>query len=288
MAARALLLRDDEGLSYFQGHGAEAPARWAGFRRRLDALSLDPAARQAVLQGANELFACIERICRGLHPVRPESRVRTLSALNPEAGRHAVPDDPTEVEAALEAADLCWRRYPYYESRYGDRGRRFAHSDGAWIVTLTRYGPGKLLQQVRWLGRILAARGMPTRLLETKLELLATALSQRLPERAGEFAAFASAAGSLREARQARIPDDAVAAIAAEFDRAVGPDWSVQFPDTGALIAWAVADEAGEFKGAVQSLTVWLADPTRFPPVWIEAVNQALAASLAACRSAPT
>lgn len=56
--------------------------------------------------------------------------------LNPEAGRHEVTMDGRELEAVRRASDRSWSEFPYYDARFGERGRRFSLSDGAWIVTL--------------------------------------------------------------------------------------------------------------------------------------------------------
>jgi hypothetical protein len=44
----------------------------------------------------------------------------------------------------------------------------------------------------------------------------------------------------------------------------------------GALIGAAVADERAGVPGAVASLLQWLADPERFSPAWVAAVEQTL------------
>ena len=61
-----------------------------------------------------------------------------IAAINFEAGDHAMPQNPLEIDLALRAAKVAWERYPYLEHRYGERGRRFTDSDSCWLVTLTR------------------------------------------------------------------------------------------------------------------------------------------------------
>src|SRR4051812_16513914 len=93
-----------------------------------------------------------------------------VAALNPEAGNHAVTTDPRELGAAIRVGERTRERFVYYERRYGERGRRFTHSDSAWIVTLAGNPPAVVERQLRWLGSLLAARGMPRWLLEVHLE----------------------------------------------------------------------------------------------------------------------
>jgi heme oxygenase len=274
--AQAFLLNGEEGLAYLATYGAEAPARWAEFQQRLNAIQLNPEERGQVAQAATELFAQLEEIFRGLYPVKPESRTVLVTSINPEAGRHAVPADPRELEVALRAADACWQRWPYFEQRYGERGRRFARSDGVWLATLPRFEAAQMSQQVRWLGRVLAARGMPTLLLQDHLEILAEHLISALPAHRPAYERLRQAAGELQARRGQHLPEERARVAAAEFDRAVGPEWSARLPRTGALLAAAVADESGQHPGAVESLRLWLVDTSRFPADWIAAVESTL------------
>ena len=61
-----------------------------------------------------------------------------VAAINFEAGDHAMPQNPLEIDLALRAAKVAWEKYPYLAHRYGERGRRFTDSDSCWLVTLTR------------------------------------------------------------------------------------------------------------------------------------------------------
>src|ERR1700755_2547305 len=91
---------------------------------------------------------------------------------NPEAGDHAVSMDPLEQSAAEAAVRASWREFPYYPRRYGERGWRFSLSDTGWIETLCSLEAKEAQSQVFWLGGLLAARGMPTYLLERHVEHL--------------------------------------------------------------------------------------------------------------------
>ncbi len=77
----------------------------------------------------------------------------TAGMLNPEAGDHAVPGDAMEIEAAVAAARRCREEFPYFDERYQERGRSFAKSDVAWLVTLTELPEAQLISQVEWLGK---------------------------------------------------------------------------------------------------------------------------------------
>lgn len=200
-----------------------------------------------------------------------------IQSINPEAGQHPVPSDPRELDAAVRAGDLCWQRFPYYAARYGERGLRFARSDAAWQATLVHYPAGQILQQVRWLGRVLAGRGMPTLLLQVQLEILVDALSASLPEKRADYMNLLPAAEDLRATRALYLSDEAVNRLAEAFDDAVGPDLSQQLPGTGQLLCAALADELAGSEKAVHSLHVWMADAARFPARWVSAVDDCLA-----------
>ena len=196
--------------------------------------------------------------------------------LNSEAGNHPVPADAREIQAALKAGEICWNRFPYFEHRYGERGRRYTRSDSAWLVTLSRNEPAEIAKQVHWLGRVLSSRGMPTLLLQTQLEILDEELTAAIPEKKSEYRKLSHAAAELRESRRVHFSDDQVDTIAAEFDRAIGPEWSARFPHTGAMLVCAVADELEGSDLAVESLRPWMTDAVRFPAEWNVAVDASL------------
>jgi heme oxygenase len=277
MVARAFLLTGNEGLAYLHSYGGAARDHWQQFQHRLNGLELSVAERGQIVQAANDFFQQLETVFRALYPFTPESKIFLATSINPEAGRHAVPADPVEVAAAVRAGDLCWDRFPYFEQRYGERGRRFARSDAAWQATLYQFAPEQISQQVRWLGRVLAGRGMPTLLLQDQLEILVQELSAATPGKKSDYEKLLPAAGDLHATRRQHLTDDQLQTLAAGFDQAVGPEWSARLPHTGNLLGCAVADELAGSELAVASLRPWLTDATRFPAAWIAAVETTLA-----------
>ena len=59
-----------------------------------------------------------------------------LNPLNPSAGDVPLPEDQREIDAALRAGPITHRIFPYFDWRYGDRGRKFTESDSAWPAWL--------------------------------------------------------------------------------------------------------------------------------------------------------
>lgn len=195
--------------------------------------------------------------------------------LNPSAGHHVVTADARELAATERAGERSWSRWTYYSRRYGERGRLFTRSDSGWIATLAGDPVPDVERQIRWLGGLLAGRGMPRLLLEEHLEFLHEELSVAVPERAGDYAVLQQAANSLRDERNAYMADQVLAALETQFrDMVVGT--RADDLRAGALIGAAVADERANIPGSVESLTQWLADPARFPQQWREAVEQTL------------
>jgi hypothetical protein len=200
-----------------------------------------------------------------------EERPHGIAAgLNPDAGWHSVTADAIELAAAQRANERSLAAFPYFEERYGERGRRFGLSDGAWLVTVTSLPAAEALTQIRWLGAVLSTRGMPRLLLEEHLRYLHEELG-----RDRKYRILGSAAGVLRKERESAIPHRAARRIAEEFDRASGG----RLARFGEILTAAVADERNGIELAVSSVEAWATDPGRFPPKWIAASRAAIAAA---------
>ena len=212
---------------------------------------------------------------------RDHGRHADASMVNAEAGHHAVSAEAGVLRAAVRAAHATWVAHPYYEARYGARGARFAGSDSAWLVELAPLRVEEAISQTEWLARLLAARGMPSWLLEQHLD----GLSRELRDSVGEARAGAlpAAAASLRARRDAVVDDD----LLARADRWVAAELGETVPvsRTGALLAAAHADVRSGLARDDASLVDWLTDPGRVPPgvgAGIRRVRQRIAASVPA------
>lgn len=198
--------------------------------------------------------------------------VFTASMLNPEAGQHAVPQDPKEIEAALAAEKKCVQEFPYFRERYQERGKSFGRSDVAWLATLADLPPTQLLAQVEWLGTLLGNRGMPRITLERQLELLHAELAAAVPAKAGTYKGLLEAAGSLKAERLRQITEELFNRLTEDFRAATENEMQGRFRGVGKLIISAVCDQEAGIANAVGSLKPWLTDPARFSPEWIKAV----------------
>lgn len=203
------------------------------------------------------------------------------SLINPEAGSHPVTADPREVAASVAAGERSWREFPYYQARYGERGRLFGHSDSAWLSLIAAREQPQVNAEVRWLGEVLSSRGMPQWLLERHLEFLHAELSAAVPEKREQYGRLLRAVDMLRDQRRAQIREQDFIALAEQFRRATGAEWSARLPNMGPLLVSAVADEAAGIAQAVPQLESWATDPSRFPAEWIAAVRATFQAARA-------
>ena len=171
-------------------------------------------------------------------------QVNSASSLNPDAGNYPITDDPRELEAARLAGVRCLEEIPYVDRRYGERGRKYTHSDGAWLATLAACEKSAM-KQVFWLGRVLAGRGMPRYVLERHLELMVEELTRAVPDK--DYSKLSEAAAELKRERLEHVP---------RFD-----ELAAGHPD-GVLLVAAVADEKAGVERSVESLLEWFTDPS--------------------------
>lgn len=198
-------------------------------------------------------------------------QTQPAGALNPEAGEHRIVADPELLAACERAIDTTYERHPYYTARYSERGRRFSSSDSGWLARLGTADPQHGWGQVSWLAQVLAARGMPTVLLEEHLAILAEQV-RAVPGEQERGDGLAALSDRLRRARLGAIDHGTTAALERDFDVRTAGEGS-RLPRAGLLVVCAVADELRGLEGVESSLHEWLADPRRFSPAWVEAVR---------------
>jgi heme oxygenase len=235
----------------------------------------DPAAADGACELAAAIFRALIDALRALMSPPNPSRA-TAMVLNTEAGAHPIVTAPRSLVAALVAGIRCWRDFPYLEARYGTRGRRFTGSDSAWLATLAGAAHDAALKKIRWLGRVLAARGLPTLILEAHITCLHRELAAFAAVDAADLTPLIAAAEALRSERTQHLDDAARERLEAEFSAAL------RKPDpfaTPTLIAAAVADERSGHELAVESVASWLADDARFGRRWSRAVDDLVASA---------
>lgn len=198
---------------------------------------------------------------------RGEGLPADAAVVNADAGGYEITTDATLLRAAVRAAQRSIDAMPYYGARYGARGSRFATTDSAWLVSLAWLDEAGAVRQVQWLARVLAARGMPSWLLEIHLdELVGEVRSVADP---GTVGALPAAAAALASARRRHVDDElleAADAWALEAVEAVeGAVDALPVPRAGALMAAAVADARSGVTRDDTALLDWLTDGERVP-----------------------
>jgi heme oxygenase len=275
--AQAFHLPDTHGVGYLQSFTVWQQHQWDVFINQVNAIPLDSDAHQQAVQAAYELLDGIENLFDSLHPLDNNPTSELVRVLNPVAGNHKIPNDMREVHAAMRAGERVWQYIPYFELRYGMRGRQFTWSDAGWLVEVAHEDQESYNQQVLWLSRLLSARGMPQWTLECQLMLLHDELVTTIPEKRASYATIMQAAVMLADQRRAHLSDADLLGIDQAFYAQLGPEWHTWFPNCGCLIASAVADEQMGISGSITKLVTWLSDPARFPSPWIAAVAQTVA-----------
>jgi heme oxygenase len=261
------------GSRYYESYGDQVPEKWQQFSEKMNTALSDPSLHDPVIKAAHEAFSGLEALYKVLFPMKKQEKNIHVTRINPEAGNHPIPDDEREIAAALAASDRTWAEFPYYEARYGSRGKRFSDSDACWLVTLTSLDHDGLEKQMDWLGRVLATRGMPLILLERILFYLYEELVKAIPDKTSAYAGLLRAADTFAKKRTACISEKQFEMLAREFDEMVGITLAKQYKNTGRLLAAAVTDEKNGIAGAVSAISDWLTATDRFPEKWITAVK---------------
>ena len=277
--AKALNLKDKQGLSYFALQEKNTEKFWPEFIHNINKAGEDNSAREAILSGASEAFYGIINTYEHLHPVNPENLGNHITALNPEAGDHLIPTEPLEIEAAIRAAHKTWDEFPYFSLCYDARGKRFAVSDSAWLVTLCDMPRETALRQAQWLSNFLANAGMPTYTFEKQLEYLFQELTKNAKNE--KYNALKELVNNFEQKRKKIIPNvdfeksnrifaDIYKKMNITTDTGENP-----LKNTGKLIASSLCDAANGMPESKQALKQKLSNPEIFGTEQIAAHQKA-------------
>ena len=264
------------GCRYYASYQDQVQSHWDRFSEKMNRTFEDFSLHDQIVESAREAFSGLEAVYGALYPLDAKDKTFHATRINPEAGNHPIPDDEREIQAALKASHRGWSEFPYYEKRYGDRGKRFSDSDTCWLVTLTRLDSESMQKQIEWLSRVLSTRGMPLIMLEYMLKFLHEELVKAVPAKKATYDKLFKASEMLRELRVQIMPEKEFEALSREFDQAVGSELAEEFNNTGKLLVSSVIDEKSGIIGAVAALQGWFMDSDRFPENWIETVNSTI------------
>jgi len=264
-------------LSYFGCYGSETPVRWETFLGRLNLLSLEDDEAARVAASAIRCFERIGTICAALYPYSGDDLEHHVTAVNFEAGDHAMPQNPLEIDLALRSAKVAWEKFPYLEHRYGERGRRFTYSDGCWLVTLAHArGQVDVTKSLEWIRTLLASRGMPTVILEFHLQAIVRAMSEEFPGQPGMQTQFDAFLSDRRDERRTLRGAESRSQLIDLFDERFRACTGFKVESAAELIASAWIDEHCGVSNSISALCDWLTDVERFSAGWIANVHQLL------------
>lgn len=233
-----------------------------------------------ILSAVREMFSGFRAVLEALYPFAESDLGNHITRFNPEAGDYPITTNPLEIQAAIQAGMACWREFPYYEQRYGERGRRFTVSDSVWLVSLSDFPEAEAIRQVQWLAKYLSNWGMPTYTMEVTMQAMFRELNALVPDKASKYLIFKQSAQALMDVRIASISDSEFFKCNAIFEKHLqlkkvdDPGLRDLSRNMGLLIASALADEKAGIPQARTALLEWVSDPDRFPENRIEAVEQ--------------
>ncbi len=264
---------DDNGVMFLDHYKEKKQTHWEEFKAKINALELSPNDQEAIIETACYFFKKIESIFIYLFPIYNTVPFYNVTTLNPEAGKHNIPDDKLEIEAALQAGVTTWEQFPYYAWRYGLRGKQYTKSDSVWLVTLCELDDEIVVEQIRWLGRVLASRGMPQWLLAIHLVNLVKELEKVHPKKINEYRKLIKASEALRMTFNQVLSEKKQEELILEFENRVGLEWSHRLKNMGAILVSAVCDEHIGIEKSLSSVESWATDEKRFPQIWIDSVR---------------
>jgi heme oxygenase len=273
-------LQNNDGKSYFSFFNEPFKSFWTKFTEQLNDKIIDDQAKNDVLSSATEIFNDLISIYECLYPIDEKRLGNHITALNPEAGNFPIPTNPLEIQAAIAAGLKCWNEFSFYEKRYGERGKRFTSSDSVWLVTLHELSLELANNQVKWLAKYLANRGMPVITMEFQLKCLYEELVKLIPENEQKYKTLLLVSEQLKNERFKNIPEAIF-----EKSNSIFTDFCIQLnvsdepmKNTGKLIASSISDSKNGMEESLQNFKTWLTNPDLFSQNWIQSVEKTYAA----------
>jgi hypothetical protein len=200
-----------------------------------------------------------------------------IAAINLEAGNHAMPQDPLDIDLALRAAKVAWEKFPYLEHRYGVRGKRFTDSDSCWLFTLTRARKEvAVTRALEWLRTVLASRGIPTVILEFHLQAIRQAIATEFSDHLEMQIQFDQFLSDRNAERRRLFGDEGRSRLIDAFDQRFRACTGFKVEAAAELITSAWVDKHSGISGSISALLDWLTDIERFSTDWIANVHELL------------
>jgi heme oxygenase len=245
-----------EKISYFDCYGAKTRSNWEQFLNRLDSQPLTDEEAKVVETSAIAAYAGLEKLQCSLLPFSREALTHNVTAVNPEAGIHAMPEDPVLIDVALRAGIRARDKFPYLEQRFGERGRRFTASDSCWLLSLVPQEFNSIKKSIWWLRTVLSSRGIPSVILENHMRELASGL-EAVPNCGGTTENFRKAIVALEAERGKYLSEADYQKISAKYRDDLNSNSGNLDPLP--LLISARLDELSGIKGADEATYGWFA-----------------------------
>ena len=268
---KTFMLEGIDGCSYYTSYGDRVHIHWQEFSQKMNSVLVDNNSHEAVIEAAEEAFLGLEKLYDNLYHL-DDTRKTHATGINPEAGSHPMPDDEREIEAALLASNRAWDAFPYYQLRYGRRGKAFSDSDTCWLATLTQFPQERVQQQIDWLCRLLATRGMPSVMMEYTLKFLSEELTKIQSQEKERYMKLAVAADILEKRRLEHISIDDIKVICSGFDKRINYDKSAKYKNLCFMLISAVVDEKIVAEGTIDALLDWFTANEKFSKSEVETI----------------
>lgn len=270
-------LKNQQGISYFGVFNEEYKKFWKNFTDKLNNNSTSSTEKDDILASAKEIFYDLIGIYESLYPFEEKDIKNHITSLNPEAGNFPISTNPLEIEAAINAGYKCWFEFPYYEQRYGERGKRFTVSDSVWLLNLCELSQELTNSQVKWLANYLAHLGMPTITMEVQLDYMYHELVKRVPENETKYKKLLNASEQLQKNRNSKL-DAGLFEKSNTLFNGFCNELKVSghnMKNTGKLIASSVSDHKNGISKSENDFRTWISNPELFSANWIKAIEKA-------------
>ncbi len=270
-------LENHSGISYFEAFDEEYKRFWKNFTETLNNGVAGKQGKEDILSSAKEIFQELTGIYESLFPFDEKDLQNHITSLNPEAGNFPISTNPLEIEAAINAGQKCWNEFPYYEQRYGERGKRFTVSDSVWLVNLCELSQALANSQVKWLSNYLAHIGMPTFTMEIQLKYMYEELVKHIPENEVKYKKLLFASELLQNQRNSHIDlalfEEGNSVFSQICDKLKISGHNMK--NTGKLILSSIADKRNGIGETKTDFKTWISNPELFSANWIQAIEEA-------------
>ncbi len=229
------------------------------------------------MDSAIQSFKWIGKIVVALHPFLDRDLNHHAASVNPEAGNHAMPQDPVEIQLALRAGQKAWTKFPYSGFRFSERGRRFTSSDSCWLVSLYRLSPEMGIKSLEWLRTVLSTRGLPSVILDAHLLEIKSAFASLLGENNPATTGYDFYLSKREAERDSYIAEKIATVLSRQYESLLGAASGFKMPGVPTLIISSWVDERSGIEGALDAVRTWFQDSGRFSPDWIELIYQLIA-----------